>query len=339
MRTATALSLIKEQANRVWSDAVAVTAMTRDALFDRPLSYYPRVAQAPATAGGHAGPEAVLPDGQIISQIDTATRDWDVLKASDIDGAIKIAREGLDEVKAQTEYQDNKATRLLTVTSFLSALSGALLVRFLDSYPIRETFEAGWCGRVLIMLSYIVFAVFALSSLSGAIIIFHGTRTRFRYPAPVAASSNGEFPMSLIFWGGIIRSTPADWAGAFVRKVNGVPAVRDDLSGRHLAGLIRETYLIAAKTADKLRVLEIAQKALACSLQCLLLWLVLLGVVAMAIPSTKPDPKPVETHLIGRISCSLKSQAIDHMRADAKVLTGVDAQNAAARVVCTEGSR
>jgi len=324
---------------RIWNDVVSVAGMTRDSLLDRPLEYYPRVTAPPTVPNGAPGAETTITSDEIIKEIGAATSDWHKLASLDVQGAIKIAREGLDEVKAQTEYQDDKATRLLTVTSFLSALSGALLVRFLDSYPIRDTCAAGWVGGVLIGLSYAVFAVFALTSLAGAIITFHATRTRFRYPKPTPAKPGGRFPMSLIFWGGIVRSVPSDWTAAFVDGTGAAPAVRTDLEARHLAGLVQETYLIAAKTADKLKVLEIAQKALAGSLQCLLFWLVLIGVVAMAIPSTKPDPKPVETHLSGRLSCNLKSQALDHMRADAKALTGAEAENGAARVVCVESAR
>src|SRR5688572_12207751 len=55
-----------------------------------------------------------------------AWRSLDVSADGSIDYALDLAKASLEEVKAQTEYQDQKATRLLTITSFLSALSGAL---------------------------------------------------------------------------------------------------------------------------------------------------------------------------------------------------------------------
>ena len=66
-----------------------------------------------------------------------------------LDDAIELAKASLDEVKAQTEYQDQKAMRLLTVTTFLSALSGALFVNFSANYPLRmaDSLSAGWPAR------------------------------------------------------------------------------------------------------------------------------------------------------------------------------------------------
>jgi hypothetical protein len=51
-----------------------------------------------------------------------------------LDALIKHGRESLDEVKALTEYEDQKATRLLTIVAFLSALAGVLFTRYVEFY-------------------------------------------------------------------------------------------------------------------------------------------------------------------------------------------------------------
>src|SRR5438270_13971663 len=45
------------------------------------------------------------------------------------------AKASLAEVKALTEYEDGKASRLLTIVAFLSALVGAVFTRFAMDYP------------------------------------------------------------------------------------------------------------------------------------------------------------------------------------------------------------
>ena len=53
-----------------------------------------------------------------------------------------------------------------------------------------------------------------------------------------------------------------------------------------------ETYLIAAKTADKLRYLGPAQSLLALSLRLLVAWLILMTLVGLAISPTRPSEQP-----------------------------------------------
>jgi hypothetical protein len=64
-----------------------------------------------------------------------------------LDAAVWRGRETLDEVKQLTEYQDEKATRLLTIITFLSAMSGVLFSSFLESYPLHANWARG-CPRL-----------------------------------------------------------------------------------------------------------------------------------------------------------------------------------------------
>jgi hypothetical protein len=69
-----------------------------------------------------------------------------------LDSALDRARETLDEVKELTDYQDSKATRLLTIVTFLSALAGVLFARLVESYPVQAAMarpDATWLSTGL----------------------------------------------------------------------------------------------------------------------------------------------------------------------------------------------
>jgi hypothetical protein len=62
--------------------------------------------------------------------------------------------------------------------------------------------------------------------------------------------------------------------------------------------LIGETYLVAAKTADKIRFLEAAQNLFAWALRYLLVWLALFVVVSIWVAPTVPGPKPTQVEIL-----------------------------------------
>jgi hypothetical protein len=201
---------------------------------------------------------------------------WASLDPTEIDAALGFARQSLDEVKSQTEYQDQKATRLLTVTTFLTAFSGVLFTRFEDSYEITQIGQLPNSQQYLVWGTYLLFALFILAALSGALVIFHATRTRFKYPPFHTAERQDKDPNSLEFYSALIAVRPRAWMNAWVKEplaADGTKkiVVRPDLRSRYLHNLISETYLVAAKTADKLRYLEPGQSLLAGSLRCLFL--------------------------------------------------------------------
>ena len=225
---------------------------------------------------------------------------WPLIEGVDsLDDALALARKSLDEVKGQTEYQDQKATRLLTITTFLSALSGALFVRFNDSYPLGSISSLPLWSRLVIIAGYMLFGLFIISAISGALVTFHATRTRFKYPEEESITSQEKDPRSHLFFSVLLRVRPRAWARSFVKDVEGATAtIRSDLRQRYLQNLVTETYLVAAKTADKLRYLQPAQSLLATSLRCLFAWLILLGVIGASVSSIKPPVAPVEVRLV-----------------------------------------
>src|ERR1700722_12553346 len=80
-----------------------------NALLSRSIDFYPRVAQ-----GCIISTLGVVP---AIEEMAEASARWTVIENNDaLTGAIDLAKQSLAEVLAQTDYQDQKATRLLTIT-------------------------------------------------------------------------------------------------------------------------------------------------------------------------------------------------------------------------------
>lgn len=239
-------------------------------------------------------PVGTVPTSEIVKSITSALEHLgpgeesepakDALKA-----LVDRSRESLDEVKAQTEYQDQKSTRLLTVTTFFVALSGLLINAFAQTHALHIV----WGGtidwwQVLAAPVYLGFAVFVLSVIAGALVTFHATQTRFRYEKATAIKP-GEPPGSQIFFRGIVRADPTEWARSFIEGDAKGTTPSSDLSIRYAKNYILESYLVAAKVADKMRYLEAAQAILAFSLKVLLLWLAALAVVSVVHPGDRKD--------------------------------------------------
>jgi hypothetical protein len=247
------------------------------------LSYFPRFRRQDQTYE-----QVQVPD--IIERINEA------LKGLELNGdpAAYLARgrESLDEVKKLTEYQDQKMTGLLTIIAFLSALAGALFSRFADSYPLQPIVShfLGCPSQIFIIATYTVFGLFVVSAIGGALVVFHGTRTRFKYfdPDPPSTAGVSPRPSSYLFFPGIISVRPEDWAKAFLAPSAAGSAqstVDPKLATRYMKNYIVETYLVAAKVADKVRYLEPAQTLLAFSVRVLLVWIILFSVALTFVPA------------------------------------------------------
>ncbi|USU10680.1 hypothetical protein NF701_08785 [Sphingomonadaceae bacterium OTU29THOMA1] len=252
--------------------------------FDRKLDFFPKLEGAAADA---ASAETIMPD------LSKAMAGWDGLKDApdcSIDDALVLAKASLAEVKAQTEYQDGKASRLLTVTSFVSALAGFLFTAFSTGFPMDSLHPCTDLLHLLPAAAYFAFLFFVLSALGGALTTFHATRTRFKYPISPKANQEGT-ALSFLFHGGIVGVSPTGWAESFVKDQGGAVAFRH-LKLEYLRNHVGEAYLVAAKTADKLRFLQPAQSMLSWALRFLFLFAVLYAATILAVSPTKPTPKP-----------------------------------------------
>jgi hypothetical protein len=233
--------------------------------------------------------KAINPEGgldvvivsQILKELEDVNLPKDPAKASEMASVMAKVRESLDEVKGLTEYQDQKATRLLTIVSFLSALAGGLLTIFSKAYPF-QTYLIGsainW-QAVFVIAAYVLFGVFVVLAISGALVVFYATKTRFKWP------KEAEAPRSRLFYAGIVSAPPHAWAKSFVTGSgpNKEFVSATELQFSYTKDYILESYLVAAKVADKLRYLMPAQNILYLTVKVMLAWVLVVGLVALAV--------------------------------------------------------
>jgi hypothetical protein len=271
--------------------------------FDQSLDFYPRLARTIPRLGRTM--DSVAPD-VILKRLndDNVMGAWTTLRPSDpeFDKAIELAKASLEEAKAQTEYQDQKATRLLTVSTFLTALAGAFFTTFLTDYPLNTLPQQPNGDWLLLVATYSSFSLFIVFSLAGALVTFHATRTRFKYPTEATVDRQSGKTRSYLFFREMIGVTPEGWARSFVTVDNSkgktTATLNPNLKVEYLKNYVSEAYLIAAKTADKLRFLEPAQSLLSYALRCLVVHIVLFAWVVTHLPSTKPATQPIEVRII-----------------------------------------
>lgn len=249
----------------------------------------------------------------MMREFDDAAEGWEAIESgAKLDAAIGLARQSLNEVKAQTEYQDQKSGRLLTIATILSALAGLLFQRFNDAYPVLATWQSTNAAKWLILIAYVPFLAFVLAVLFGALVTFHATRTRFKYdeeevverPTERTEAANkgkaDDEPHSRLFYTGMLRARPRAWAKSFVESQRTGDKdsliVSSKLPQFYFRDLVGEAYLVAAKTADKIRFLIEAQRLFAWALVFLLIWLFMFFVVSF-VPSTKPGQEPTLVRL------------------------------------------
>lgn len=257
-----------------------------EAICGKSLSYFPR-----ADDNRAPGKLRTLTDKEAIEAISAELKQL-APGPDDIENALKVARESLDEVTAQTDYQDGKATRLLTIVTFLSAFSGLAFNRLADGYPLSMI---AWTDRslsaisVAIIVSYLLFASFALFATAGALVTFHAIRARFRYPR---AAARDKPPVSMLFWMPISRTQPNRWAKAFLDPADAIKTA-SELKVEYLKNYILETYLIAAKVADKVRFLEPAQRLQSSAIKVLFFWIFVTALLFAFVPPAKKESNPV----------------------------------------------
>lgn len=255
------------------------------ALVNWPIDFYPRLPRPNMQS---------LESEAIVRDMVVAMKAWTTAPTDPgLDKAIDLAKASLQEVKAQTEYQDQKAARLLTVTTFLTALAGALFASFGSAYPLRHVATLSGLHYLMACAAYVAFLLFILSSLAGALVTFHATRTRFKYPVQAAVEKLDGPTRSFLFFREIIGVTPEGWARSFCDTQAGKGHELEHLRLAYLRNYVTETYLVAAKTADKLRYLQPAQSLLAWALRFLLLFLCILAAIQLSIPAVPGTPTKV----------------------------------------------
>lgn len=208
------------------------------------------------------------------------------------------AKESLKEVKDLTEYQDQKAARLLTIVAFLTAAAGALFAKMLDAYPIHQVFLESTGKGAFLAVAYGLFGLFLILVACGALVIFHATQSRFVWPKEKSDEAKYQKANSFLFYQSIFRTDPVGWSSSFVDHTSAKDSP-DRLTPIYYKNYISEAYLIAAKLGDKLRYLQPGQQLLQYAIRILLIWLLLLFAVALWIQ--KPTGTQMQSPLIAPI--------------------------------------
>ena len=282
------------------------------------ISFFPR------SLVGQNGKTQRIDESIIMQEISTVLSKLDADDDADIQAYLQRGRESLDEVKALTEYQDQKATNLLTIIAFLTALAGALFTKFVDIYPFHATrvgYGSLW-GLSLVAISYLLFAFFILCAISGALVIFHATRTLFKYPKPHALEQigSGNRTRSYLFVKGIVDTTPTLWAASFIRSDEFVrDGVKEEathidpaLQLSYFKNYVSESYLVACKVADKIRYLQPGQTILLISIRALLLWVVFMGATWVFVNPVQPASLPTQPNIAKPLIPTLNNEQQDN---------------------------
>jgi hypothetical protein len=208
------------------------------------------------------------------------------------------AAASLAEVKALTEYEDGKASRLLTIVAFLSAVAGVVFTKFATEYPWPDLamFETDHLSA-LVTTTYIAFFAYVLLVTISVLIIFSAVKPRFNIPKTWAGAT-ADKPSSTLFYKGILDVTAPTWGDTFINLGTDKGA---DLKAYYTKCYITESYLVAEKVADKLRLLSPGVGLLQAAMWLLLLFFSLSGAsVILVKPSSavegatlcKPPPAP-----------------------------------------------
>jgi hypothetical protein len=182
-------------------------------------------------------------------------------------------RDSLAEVSHLTMYLDEKAARVLTAVAFISTLAAAahdVLAR--NILPLHSH----WLNLFFNLLFYAYGTLVAL----GAFCVISGIFPRLNIPAgwspigrqdlntPVSDQQSG-LPNSFLFAPQIVKSSPREWAKAFV------DTDPEALKSAYVKDHIHETYLVAEQIPYKLGWLWVGMRAIQIANLILVIWFTL----------------------------------------------------------------
>jgi hypothetical protein len=198
-----------------------------------------------------------------------------------VDRVHDAARASLNEVKALTEYEDGKVSRLLVVIAFLSAVVGAVFTRFASDYawPGFDHFavDSNW---ILPAATYSAFFAYALLVTWSVLKVLGAIRPTFNVPATWKGPGKPGLPTSMVFYQGILDVPAAKWGEAFEQLT---AEDGTELKRYYAKCYVAETYLVAEKVADKLEVVSPGIDALRWAMGILLAFFLLFGATTVLI--------------------------------------------------------
>ncbi|CAN7595358.1 hypothetical protein [Variovorax paradoxus] len=255
------------------------------------LSYYPRQEESAKR----------IESKEMLEGIQKSLKGFDfdpaeLTKASDPKLLLDRARDSLEETKKQTEYQDAKAGRLLTIVAFLTAAVGTVFGKFIDLYPLHNGLAPVSETSLWVSLTYLLFGIYLLLVAAGALVTFHAISTRFVWPPGGSNLADKNEIVSLLFFQQIVRTKPESWGKAFAGD-------KAELLRMYYKNYVTEAYLVATKVADKLRYLDPGQRLLIASIRVLFaLFLLLIVTFVLVPPPPKTAATPAATGITGSVA-------------------------------------
>lgn len=254
-------------------------------LFGISAAYYPRK----AGSGKNIEPEEMLAAiRESFGKFEFTAEE--LAKSADPKLLLDRAKDSLEEARKQTEYQDAKAARLLTIVAFLTAAIGTVFGKFIDLYPLHNGQASVGETSKWVATTYGLFGLYLLLVAAGALVTFHAMSPRFVWPGGRDEADKGEVG-SLLFFKQVIRTQPEAWGKMFAGD-------RGELLRTYYRNYASEAYLISAKIADKLRYLDPGQRLLIWSIRVLLaLFCSLILTFVMVAPPSKASAETVPSGL------------------------------------------
>ncbi len=199
------------------------------------------------------------------------------LEDDNLDDLFQLSERSLIEVKHLTEYEDEKANRILTAVAFLSTLAGVLYIGLVPK-DTTGSIVGAIQGRLAPILYHIVFGIYCLLTIVGAFLVIKAVRPKFYVPKGWSRGTSST-PPSFLFFEKILEVSPKDWAHAF--NIN-----KQELKIQYIKDFIQESYLVAEKIRAKLKYLQPGVRLLQIAVLVLAIWIPICAWNVMARPKT-----------------------------------------------------
>lgn len=213
------------------------------------------------------------------------------LKSDQIDAILPLARWSLDAVTHLTEYEDEKANRIMTAVAFLSAIVSVAFAAIVQRYPFSMVAETKGLSihtnSLLLVVLYALFGIYFLLLTIGAALTLYAVRPQFRIPS--AWERTKTTPGSFLFFKEILNVSGRNWGRSFTQNTP------QALKTEYAKNSILETYLIAQKIPKKLRPLKKGIVCFFASTVILILLLPLCAVTVAVLEVPAASPAPAQT--------------------------------------------
>jgi len=200
-----------------------------------------------------------------------------------LDRVHDAAKASLTEVKALTEYEDGKVSRLLTVVAFLSAVVGAVFTRFASDYSWPSLDPSSRLNWFLPSLTYLAFFAYIIMVTWAVGRILTAIRPTFNIPETWRGPGAG-LPSSMVFYRGILDVDARTWGETF-EKLGATDG--KSLKSYYAKCYVTEAYLVAEKVAEKLQRLEPGIDALRRAMGVLIAFFLLFGATVVLVDPTR----------------------------------------------------